>query len=92
MKMRGVVVEEDDFLEIYTALIRDVDADIAVCARWIGDGLLDHVGEIMVKVFNVDSDFDLLPVQRKEFFANLAAYPGQSVRLSLETPPILYMI
>jgi hypothetical protein len=92
VQIGGAVVEEEDFLEIYTALIRDVDADVAVSARSIGDCFLNHVGEVMAKVSYVNSDLDFLPVQRKELFANLAAYPGQSVRFSLETTPILYEI
>lgn len=82
MEIGGAVVEEKDFLEIYTALICDVDADVAVSARWIGDASLDHIGKVAAKVSHVNSRFDFLSVQRKEFFANLAAYPGQSVRLS----------
>lgn len=92
MQTRGAVVEEEDVLEIHTALICDVDANVAVSARWIGDASLNHIGKVAAKVSYVNSSFDFLPIQRKELFANLAAYPGQSVRLSLETSPILYRI
>ena len=46
--IRGAVVEEEYFLEIYTALLRDVDTDVAISTLWIGAGVLDHVGEVMV--------------------------------------------